>query len=106
MPEDRTPDQLGEFAWEHLLYEVEMLRRLTAQLKSAVELDRAGDDLDDWRPVKVRNALVESVAVRSRLLIDFLYGYGSRADDTLAEHYVEGKWAPVELDRRARVSRT
>jgi hypothetical protein len=93
-----TSDQLGAFANEHLLYEVEMLRELTAKLKEVVEHARAGHDVDEVYPVVVRNAMVESFAVRTRLLVDFIYGYGSHKDDTFAEHYVDGRWAPAKLD--------
>jgi hypothetical protein len=107
----QPPGQLRDFAKEHLLYEVEMLRGLTEELIRVLDHSEAGGDLDELYPLAVRNAMVESFAVRARLLIDFLYGPGTpKPDDTLAEHYVAGDWHPLELpdglqDVRRKVSK-
>jgi hypothetical protein len=108
---NQDPEQLRVFAERHLLYEVEMLRSLTVELKRALDHREAGGDLDELYPLAVRNAMVESFAVRARLLIDFLYGPNyTRSDDTLAEHYIAGKWHLPDLpealqDVRAKVDK-
>jgi hypothetical protein len=105
MPDTLAPEKLRVFAERHVLYEVEMLRELTAELKGVVEYAGAGHDLDELYPVAVRNAMVESFAFRARLLADFIYGYGSHEDDTFAKHYVVGVWAPAKVDRLEEVRR-
>jgi hypothetical protein len=99
MPDALTPEQLGSFAEKHLLYEVEMLRGLTLELQRVVDRVEEGGDHDDLYPLAVRNAMVESFVIRTRLLTDFIYGYGSHEDDTFAKHYVEGAWDPATIDR-------
>jgi hypothetical protein len=97
-----TPEQLRDFAREHLLYEVRMLRRLTVALKDVLDHREAGGDIEQLYPLEVRNAMVESFAVRARLLIDFLYGprvVNPKSDYTLAEHYIVGDWEPLSCRR-------
>jgi hypothetical protein len=108
-----TQRELRVFAEDHLLYEIEMLRGLTKELKRVLDYRDAGGDLDALYPLAVRNAMVESFAIRARLLVEFLYGskvMTPRQDDTLAEHYVTGEWdlpdLPVGLkDVRKRVGK-
>jgi hypothetical protein len=102
----QTREQLRDFAKEHLLYEVEMLRGLTEELKRVLDHRNAGGDVDVLYPLAVRNAMVDSFAIRARLLIDFLYGLkGPKPDDTLAEHYVAGDWRPPKLSEELKNAR-
>jgi hypothetical protein len=96
-PEPRTPEKLRAFAEQYVLYEVEMLQRLTVELIEAVEANRQGRNLDELYPVVVRNAIVESFGIRSRLLTDFIYGYGTHEHDVFAKEYVDGPWEPAKV---------
>jgi hypothetical protein len=73
----RTNDELRE-ASGHLQYEVWMFMEVAAMLAP-----------DSRMPVVVRNALVESLTVHARVLLNVFYPSGSKADDVLASDYFD-----------------
>jgi hypothetical protein len=78
---------LLEYSGEHLKYEIDMLREAAALLPGI-----APDTT--WE-----NAVLESWVVHLRNLIDFLYPRRRRADDVVADDFVDD---PDEWERRRR----
>lgn len=85
---NRTPDELRA-ASKHVYYELWMLLRTADHLVAK----RYADEV-------VNNALIESFAMHTRALSDFLWPNGAHSDDVLASHYFPtGKWtAPGKRD--------
>jgi hypothetical protein len=95
MARQRPPvERLRRFAEEHLLYEAEMLYEVTGKLMNR----HHKDDL------VVENALLESLGVHSRNLIDFLWLDKPMKDtDAIASDYVDHWKAPAMSERLSQV---
>lgn len=95
MARQRPPvERLCRFAEEHLLYEAGMLYEVTGKLMNR----HHKDDL------VVENALLESLGVHSRNLIDFLWLDEPMKDtDAIASDYVDDWKAPAMSERLSKV---
>jgi hypothetical protein len=111
-----TPEELSEFARDHLLYEVAMVARLVDRFRRHRELLDAtprpqGQLADELFDLAGRNADIESFGIHVRALVDFLFAGRDKKDVIAADYFddqlewsrVRGKM-PAELrDVNARV---
>jgi hypothetical protein len=85
---------LRRFAEEHLLYEAGMLHEVTGKLMNRYHKD----------DLVVENALLESLGVHARNLIDFLWlGAPMKVTDAIASDYVNDWKAPAMSERLSSV---
>lgn len=78
MSDEKTRDELIDFAKKHLLYEVFMLNNLCKELQRT-EL-----------PGHIRSALLEAWVIHARVLYEFFYNDNPRRDDVCAADYFPG----------------
>jgi hypothetical protein len=90
---DRPPaEDLRRFAEDHLLYEAGMLYEMTGKLMNRHHKD---DQV-------VENGLLESFAIHSRNLLDFVWldEPMKPTDAVAADYFPEGEWNPPEQSER------
>jgi hypothetical protein len=79
------------------MYEVEQLHGLVERLLQIRKHDDAHGDRDlDYLDMATRNAQVESFAMHTRALIDFLYHPRKKPTDAVATDYTPPGWRPPE----------
>ncbi len=102
-PHQLSDIELSEYADEHIAYELDMLRWSGSLLYAYNIASLRGSPLEGPLAQPVANALVESFAVHTRNLIDFLYlrnHYGKdRSTDIVVEDYVDGDTLSMNLPR-------
>jgi hypothetical protein len=69
---------------EHLLYEIQMLFGTARTMATSIIGD--GKDFQTW---SIRNAMVESFTVHTRILLDFLYPSKMGRDDVIADDFFD-----------------
>ena len=93
-PINLSDQELGEYADEHLAYELDMLRWSGSILHAYNVAELRGRPLNSALSQPMANALLESFAIHTRNLIDFLYlrnHYGrDRQSDIVIEDYLDG----------------
>jgi hypothetical protein len=92
-----TDHELVEYADEHLLYEIEMMRQSWDAPRTG---GRSGAD---WA---IDQALLEASALHGRVLIEFLYpSKNPREDDVVAHYYVsDADWNEIRPPMTPRMS--
>jgi hypothetical protein len=86
-------DKCRRFATEHLVYEVEQLHGLIVKfLEIRAHDDDHGDRDLEFLDMATRNAQVESFAIHTRALLDFLYGVRRQPTDAIASDFVPRGW--------------
>lgn len=85
MPPQRPKRSAEELrsVWKHLLYEIQMLNE-TGKILSTFNADPAND-----RDRIIQNALIESFALHARSLTAFLYPENPKADDVIADDFLD-----------------
>ena len=102
---NRSKAELMAFADDHLLYEIAMVAGLTKRLRrflTLLDADPAnGDELvGELFDLTGRNADIESLAVHTRVLVEFFYGREGRARAIAADFFDrESDWAAVRPKR-------
>jgi hypothetical protein len=92
MPSQRPKRSTEELRsiWSHLLYEIEMLNE-TGKILSTFKAD---PDVD--RDRIIQNCLIESFALHARSLTAFLYPENPKADDVVADDFLDDHSAWLE----------